>query len=74
MNRLARVQTWCGAAALAALPLLYLGGTRESAALTWTGLVILAAAMLVTPAFRFLPKPRSTAEREPGRVAGSNGS
>lgn len=56
MNSIARIQTWCGGAALASLPLLYFGGGGGPAALTAVGLVILAAAMLTTPAMRFVKR------------------
>lgn len=75
MNRTARIQTWAGVAAIAALPPLYLGATNELFPVTVLGLVVFTAGMLITPVLRFLPAPKEasssgTSSRASGSASG----
>ncbi|MFI9605417.1 hypothetical protein ACWEQ7_36940 [Streptomyces sp. NPDC004069] len=59
MNSTARAQAWSSLAAVAALPLLYIGGTHRMAALSVAGLTVFAASMLISPALRYVSRPRA---------------
>ncbi|MFE7211481.1 hypothetical protein ACFY0A_22870 [Streptomyces sp. NPDC001698] len=58
MNSTARVQAWSSLAAVVALPLLYIGGTHRMPALSATGLAIFAVSMMISPALRYVSRPR----------------
>lgn len=62
MTTIVRIQSAAGIGTVAALPLIYIGATRDIPALTVLGFVLFAISMLITPAMRFLPKPE---DRQP---------
>lgn len=68
MNRTARIQSVAGAATVAALPILYIGGVHQMLPVTAIGFAVFTVGMLTTPALRFLPR---RAEPEISRTAAS---
>ncbi|GAB3716776.1 hypothetical protein [Nocardiopsis oceani] len=54
MDATGRAQSLAGIVTIAALPLLYIGGTQQVTILVVIGLVLFTAAMTITPAMHFL--------------------
>ena len=53
-----KLQTIAGVVALMAMPVLYLGAIAENAALEIFGFLMLAFAMLSTPAIKLMARPK----------------
>ncbi len=60
MDGTGRAQSLAGVVTIVALPLLYIGATRQVTALVAIGLVLFTAAMLTTPVMRL----RATLRRD----------
>jgi hypothetical protein len=58
MSLTTKLQTIAGAIALLSMPVLYLGAIAENGLLEIIGFLMLAVAMLSTPAIKLMMKPR----------------
>lgn len=65
MNWKARMQTWATLVAALALPLLYIGGTADIAALSVVGIILFAGSLSICPGLRFI-------RTKPARAAASS--